>query len=207
MSPDRHIESLDHHQLHTAVTATSRAFWPDPMFGFFAKTDVDEHRMFPHFVHALISDALRHGNVDVIKHNGRVVSSASWLAPGDAPRSWQREMRIALRSARALVRGRNRVKGLRLLNEMDKRHPHEPHWYLALFGVDPTFQGSGIGSMLLKHRLNLCDETGMPAYLETQKPENVPYYERFGFVVKDVVQMKGCPTLWTMWREPSVPRD
>lgn len=203
MNNDRRIESLGEHQLSTAVAATSRAFWPDPMFGFFARNDVDEHRMFPLFVHGLISDSLKHGHVDVVHHNDRVVATASWLAPGDTPRSWQREARISLLAARALIRGRNRIKGLRLLHDMDQRHPTEPHWYLALFGVDPAFQGSGIGSQMLLHRLEMCDATGVPAYLETQKPENVPFYGRFGFVVRDVIEHSGCPPLWTMWREPS----
>jgi len=106
---------------------------------------------------------------------------------------------------RALVKGRNRVKGIKLLDAMAKEHPREPHWYLALIGVDPAFQGSGVGTALLRPRLAACDETGVPAYLETQKPENVPYYERFGFKVRTVVRHEGCPPLWTMWRDPVDP--
>jgi predicted N-acetyltransferase YhbS len=92
---------------------------------------------------------------------------------------------------------------MRLLREMDKRHPKEPHLYLALIGVDPASQGKGIGNTLIRPRLDECDATGIPVYLETQKPENLPYYERFGFTVRDAIIYKGCPTLWSMWREPS----
>ena len=196
------ISPLDPTRLSEAITATSRAFWPDPMFGFFARTALDEHRMLPHFITAVMNDAMSHGEVDSVVINGRVVGTASWLRPGDAPRSWMRETRISLRCARALVRGRNRMKGIRLLDEMAKGHPTEPHWYLALLGVEPVFQGAGIGTALLEKRLAECDRTGVPAYLETQKPENVPYYGRFGFVVSRTIELDGCPTLWTMWREP-----
>ena len=60
----------------------------------------------------------------------------------------------------------------------------------------------GLGGALLTHRLEVCDSTHMPAYLETQKPENLPFYERFGFSVLEEITDDGCPTLWTMWRDP-----
>ncbi len=85
---------------------------------------------------------------------------------------------------------------------MDKKHPSEPHMYLALLGVDPSAQGNGIGRLLLQPRLDYCDENGLPVYLETQKPDNLPFYERFGFKVRDTVAFDKSPTLWSMWREP-----
>jgi GNAT superfamily N-acetyltransferase len=89
-----------------------------------------------------------------------------------------------------------------LLRSMDKKHPSEPHVYLALLGVDPSAQGQGIGKFLLQPRLDHCDENGFPVYLETQKPENLPYYERFGFKVRDTVALERTPTIWSMWRDP-----
>ena len=85
---------------------------------------------------------------------------------------------------------------------MDERHPSEPHVYLALLGVDPSAQGKGIGKQLLQPRLDHCDESGLPVYLETQKPDNLPFYERFGFTVRDTVAFDKSPTLWSMWRDP-----
>jgi GNAT superfamily N-acetyltransferase len=196
------ITTLDPKDFHTAVAATSRAFWPDPMFGFFSRNDLRQHMMLPNYMTAVMGDALRHGKVDVIIRNGRVVATASWLAPGDAPRPWLQELRVSLRSARGLLTARNRLKGIKLLDAMGKKHPKEPHWYLGLLGVDPTFQGTGLGGTLLSYRLEECDASHMPAYLETQKPENLPFYERFGFSVLEEISHDGCPTLWTMWREP-----
>ena len=196
------VEALAGVELAPAVAATSRAFWPDPMFGFFARNDVQEHRMLPHFIGAVMADAHRHGIVDVVRRNGRVVGTASWHRPGEMPRGAWRETKISARCAVALVRGRNRITGLRLLSAMDARHPHDPHWYLALLGVDPSCQRSGLGTVLLRHRLDRCDDAGEAAYLETQKPENVPYYERHGFVVRDTVTVADSPPVWLMWRDP-----
>lgn len=85
---------------------------------------------------------------------------------------------------------------------MEKVHPAEPHWYLGLLGVDPSFQGRGLGRYLLEPVLARCDAEGLGVYLETQKPENLAFYERFGCRVRDEVSIAGAPPVWTMWREP-----
>ena len=49
--------------------------------------------------------------------------------------------------------------------------------------------------------LKRVDAAGMPAYLESSKKANVPFYQRFGFeVIEKIVPAKGCPPLWLMWR-------
>lgn len=200
--PSVAIEPLSNVQLHDAVAVTSRAFWPDPLFGFFAKDSVHEHRSMPRYVGAIIRDSFRHGEVDAALIDGRLVGTASWLPFTGAPRSEWRELTIATQCLPAIVMGRNRRMAISLLRSMDKKHPSEPHVYLALLGVDPSAQGQGIGKFLLQPRLDHCDENGFPVYLETQKPENLPYYERFGFKVRDTVALDRTPTIWSMWRDP-----
>jgi len=53
------------------------------------------------------------------------------------------------------------------LGNVERAHPHEPHYYLSVLGVDPGSQGRGVGSALLAPGLGLCDREGVPAYLET----------------------------------------
>ncbi len=84
------------------------------------------------------------------------------------------------------------------------RHmPREPHYYLQFIGCRHAEQGRGIGSALLKCGTRVCDERGLPAYLESSNRLNVPLYERHGFEVQAQEEVAaGGPTAWFMWREP-----
>ena len=80
--------------------------------------------------------------------------------------------------------------------------PNEPHYYLQFIGCPTAEQGRGAGSALLQEGTQLCDERGMPAYLESSNARNVPLYQRHGFKVigEDRVGRHG-PKAWFMWRE------
>jgi len=81
-------------------------------------------------------------------------------------------------------------------------HPHTPHWYLAFVGTRPEGRGRGLASRLIAVVTDRCDAEGIPAYLESSDPANVPLYERHGFAVTGEVDIEGGPTIPLMWREP-----
>ncbi|MBV7698887.1 GNAT family N-acetyltransferase [Streptomyces sp. TRM70350] len=84
--------------------------------------------------------------------------------------------------------------------------PQEPHWYLAVIGADPAAQGRGHGAALLRSGLAKADAAGLPAYLESSKPSNLPFYEHFGFTVREELRLpENGPVLWAMWRAPRRP--
>jgi ribosomal protein S18 acetylase RimI-like enzyme len=87
-----------------------------------------------------------------------------------------------------------------LMEEMMKRHPEEPHWYLPLIGVDPALQGRGIGSALLRASLARVDRDGLPAYLESTNPANVPLYLRHGFEALKTIEVGDVPQIVPMLR-------
>ncbi len=94
------------------------------------------------------------------------------------------------------------------VQEAAKHAPQEPHWYLAVIGADPAVQGQGQGAALLRSGLAKADAAGLPTYLESSKPSNVPVYEHFGFTVLAEVQLPGGgPTVWAMRRAPHRPAD
>ena len=75
-------------------------------------------------------------------------------------------------------------------------------WYLEYLAVDPSKQGSGLGSLILKESLKVIDELGEAAYLESSNPKNMSLYERFGFRFLKKIQVGSSPELNTMFRQP-----
>ena len=88
------------------------------------------------------------------------------------------------------------------VEQMNAGHPSEPHWYLPMIGVDPTQQGNGYGSALLKHALQRCDSEGKLAYLEASSPRSIPLYKRHGFELVGTIQVGNSPALFPMLRKP-----
>jgi ribosomal protein S18 acetylase RimI-like enzyme len=81
-------------------------------------------------------------------------------------------------------------------------HPHEPAWYLQFLGVDPAYQGRGLGSALLRDVLDAADESGQAAYLEASSDRNRALYERHGFAHLGDLTLPDGPTAYAMWRDP-----
>jgi GNAT superfamily N-acetyltransferase len=80
---------------------------------------------------------------------------------------------------------------------------HDPrcsHSHLGPVAVEPRLQGRGIGSLMMREYCRRLDEAAEVGYLETDKSENVPFYERHGFDVIDRADVIGVPN-WFMLRE------
>ncbi len=185
------------------LAVTARAFWYDPLVDFFTRDMLHEYRLLPAVFKVFLWDLMRPGAAMWVgEHEGRPRAVAGWIPPGGFPRPARQEAGRSLRSAAVLARGRHRLKAFRLLLEVDRHHPHEPHWYLSLLATDPTVQGRGIGTALLAPVLERCDRDGVVAYTETQKEANVSWYARAGFGVIHEVRLPDTPVVWCLRREP-----
>jgi ribosomal protein S18 acetylase RimI-like enzyme len=132
---------------------------------------------------------------------GAVVGGAMWLPPGTWKLGGLDQLRLIVGMAAIDARGLARI--LRVLAFLEARHPHEPHYYLQFLGVDPDWQGRGIGSALLEPVLERCDRDRVAAYLEASSERNRALYERHGFASVEAVCLPGGgPRMWRMWREP-----
>ena len=90
----------------------------------------------------------------------------------------------------------------RMTQWMGKWSSHDPadrHWHLGPVAVEPCLQGQGIGSQLLETFCEQMDEVGEMSHLETDKIENVHFYERFGFSIGGETDILGTRT-WFMNR-------
>lgn len=121
---------------------------------------------------------------------------ALWLPPGVEPDTETMGGLMQSTLAPALLED-----AFALFGEMAKYHPHEPHWYLPLIGVDPLHQGKGIGDALMAHALERSDREGVPAYLESSNPRNISLYRRHGFEPLGEIQAGSSPPLVPMLRK------
>ena len=174
------------------TAALARAFHDDPVASYAlpseAKRPAQLRRFYRERLRTLLADEL------VFCDAGRS-AVAMWAAPD----RWHTPLSELLRTR--IVSWRTPLflaGGIRV----ERRHPTEPHYYLAILGVDPAAQGRGLGSAVLQPMLDRCDTEGVPAYLESSKATNVAFYERHGFRVTGEIELPFGPPMWLMWRDP-----
>jgi len=195
-SPSRARPAL--HADAAALSATmARAFRDDPFVSYLVPDRDRRLRKLPDMFALLFALGRPFGAVDVTE---RVEAAAIWRPPN----CWNIPFHQYLTNGPKLlgIFGPHTFRALQSMDRLEKRHPHEPHWYLQAIGTDPPFQGKGHGGALLRHRLAIADAAGLPAYLEASRESNVPLYENFGFAVTGEIKMPEGPTLYPMWRRP-----
>ncbi|OLP19360.1 GNAT family N-acetyltransferase [Leptolyngbya sp. 'hensonii'] len=170
------------------------AFSQDPIVRWMYPDAYQYLTHFPRFVQAFGGKAFDQGTAYSIN---TYAGTALWFSPGvelDAEPLFELVRHSVFEPEQADVFG--------LFEQMDHYHPHPPHWYLPLIGVEPTSQGQGYGSALLQHVLQYCDRDRIPAYLESSNPANIPLYQRHGFALLGTIQAGTSPTLFPMLRQP-----
>jgi ribosomal protein S18 acetylase RimI-like enzyme len=193
---------LEKEQIEPASQVLARAFLNDPELLSLIPDAQKRQRLLLYMFRIELNHALRHGEVYTV--SPAIEGVAVWL-PSTAPEI----------SPWALLRGglgllfKTNWGFLRKMKEDDdfarklrRQLAFFPHWYLALLGVDPDYQGEGYASRLLKPRLARLDEDKLPAYLETSIEEYVAMYQYFGFEVIKEETLPGSGTkMWAMLRK------
>ena len=126
---------------------------------------------------------------------------AAWAPPGHADDMM--EVDRAIRPMLEALGTRHREVWGELWEWIAERFPPEPFWYLDYIAVDARRRGSGLGTALIEHGLAFARRDGAPAFLETSRPRNVPYYEHRGFrTYLDEDAPDGGPHIWFMRYDP-----
>jgi ribosomal protein S18 acetylase RimI-like enzyme len=194
------IHKLTADEIRPAALALAQAFYSDPHFCWIVRNDeIRMQRLARGFATFIERVWLPHA--ESYTHE-RLMGAALWMPPG----TWHLGLLDQLRLAPATIRD---LRGdtprlLKALTFIEKNHPHQPeHWYLAMVGVAPAWQGRGYGAALMRPVLARCDAQEVPAYLEASTPRNRALYQRHGFeVVEECRYARDAPPLWRMWRHP-----
>ena len=184
--------------LDPVAHALTLAFADDPIMLYMLRREAKRPKQLRAFFRSDMKRSLEKGVV-YTTDGADTAGGSIWVEPG----KWKMGG-LELLSITPLMWafGRETPRALGLLSRIEKVHPTEPHWYLAVLGTAPAHQGKGVGSALMQPVLDTCDAEGLGAYLESSKESNIPFYRRHGFEVTGEIATKDGPKLWPMWRDP-----
>lgn len=190
------------HEIDALAQTLSHAFHDDPLTNFILPSG-RTHRAASLRYHRLLLSQLSN-DLELTYTTPELEGVAVWLPPGKQKLSLRRQAVLVPRFTLAI--GPLRIpRGLRLIAHMDALHARfapEPHYTLSVLGVVPEKRGRGLANALLAPLLARVDDERRSIYLETAKAENVGFYERHGFVLREETSDAEFPTLWSMTRAP-----
>jgi GNAT superfamily N-acetyltransferase len=181
--------------------ALASAFSEDPLFSWFAGTGPDK----PFEPKGrIVFDTFLKLELRRSDHLVFADDSGNGVTIWKAPNRWKMPPGDMVRALPAMLRafGPRATKMIAAFTAVEKVHPEEEHYYLEAIGTRRDMQSKGVGSSLLRHMLDRSDAEGIPTYLESSNPRNVPFYARHGFRVTGEISVgKGAPTVTAMWRD------
>lgn len=202
--PSSEIVALSEGSDFEAVSVLARAFRDNPLNSSVIRSSDPERRLRCNLasMRLLLPSARAHGHLSAAISQGRVaavlVASPPFAYPLQAPG-------LAARLRCTVIQGMGVARRWgQVFRALDAVHPREPHWYLGTLGVRVDCQGEGVGTGLLSAWLERVDRDGLPAYLETDRFENVSFYGGMGFEVAERMQVLETP-IWRMDRAARSP--
>ncbi len=192
------IGNMDAAEIEEVIDVVGRGMRDNPQHvAAFGEDPETRRRLFRRLMVAAFSTRDLSHTLVARREDGVIVGVCGMMPPGEcAPDFWQ-QLRLlpTLLSLGPCAAGRL----MRWLGAWQRHDPKERHWHLGPLAVDAHLQGEGVGSRMMQVFCARMDAAGEDAYLETDKPINVRFYERFGFEVVGEEDVLGIPN-WFMLR-------
>jgi ribosomal protein S18 acetylase RimI-like enzyme len=181
-------------ELQDRILATLQmAFVADPFSRWLMPDALGYLQHYKNFTLALGGQAFEH---DTALYTDDFSAAALWFPPG----VFTDDDQVA--AAVIEVISEQQLEPMMKIGEaMNRCHPDDC-WYLCVLGVDVAMQGRGLGASMMKDVLRRCDEEGKEAYLESSSPQNIPFYQRYGFEVMEEISVGNPVPISPMIRQP-----
>ncbi len=197
------IRTLSRQDIQAAADILARGMQDNPFhIRVFAGTDAQREGALSLLFAQLLRQQMPEGVLLGAYDANELVGVAAMVPPGCC----QPKLREQAAMLPALLRGRMLHRSVWILrwlhawSRQDAAAP--PHWHLGPAAVHHLRRGQGIGSALLGDLCARLDDHAANGYLETDKPENVRLYRRFGFELQAKQDVLGIRN-WFMVRKPS----
>jgi len=184
--------------LKKAVNVLTNAFSKDSMWKE-VFDDEDKNRV---LTEVMVRFCLKYGNVLSTSDNLEGIMA---IAPHDKEMT---TLRVILSGSFFLsMKISKEAKKMEILSnaveEAKKSLNLGPYIHLLIMGVSEEFQGKGFGGKLLRALIEKAETEKNPIYLETQKEDNITFYEKYGFSVKKKIILPEPLNLpmWLMLRD------
>ena len=185
-------------QQQAVIATLSDAFMTDPALSFIVPDEAARARMLPKLFAYLVPDDAKAGRVT---RSGNDEAAALWRDPGMAKDASGPSLMLVWNMLR--IFGMAIPRASTVADALAAHLPDGRYHYLHFVGVRAVHQGKGWGGAIIREGLARADADGLPTWLETATPENVPLYERLGFVTQVEWDIpKGGPHFWGMLRAP-----
>lgn len=197
--PYLHARPLDHTDLDEIAALLGRGMADNPLhIAVYGGDDAHRARRHERLMRTLLvsSPSTR---IDGVEQEGSLVGAAAAAPPGRCQPGIGRRIRLVCRAATF-----GPAVAARLMNwsaEWGSRDLREPHVHLGPVAVDRHLRGRGIGNLLMLRHARSLDAVGLTGYLETDRPEALGFYRRYGYAIVGEQEILGVPT-WFMRRLP-----
>jgi GNAT superfamily N-acetyltransferase len=191
--PQIKISALPTTKTETAIGVLARAFVANPVHvAAFGPSNVEANEVF-----FRIGLAAMKGRKLIATEGSRVLGVVHWVQSPACQFSAVEKLRVLPGMVRGLGLG-SALSVMSWVSTWSKHDLSEPHSHLGPIAVEPEAQGRRVGSMIMEKYCTELDRSGVAGYLETDRPENVEFYGRFGFVVTGTASVLGVETYFML---------
>lgn len=197
--PYLHLRSLDRTNVGNVAALLGRGMADNPIHvAVYGGDETSRARRHESLMRVLLSSSPSM-RIDGVEQGGSLIGVAAAVPPGHCQPRMTTRLRLL---SRALTFGPRAAAHLMIWNRAwAAQDISEPHVHLGPVSVDRHLRGRGIGSLLMLRHTSHLDSIGVAGYLETDRPEAVGFYRRYGFAVIGKAEILGVPN-WFLRRPP-----
>ncbi len=188
-----------------AVECLKDAFKDDPLWCEVFKNDPDKDKSLTAFFTCPLLYGMKFGKAYAT--SPEIEGVAVWVPGKHSDMTMWGMLRCGALSYGAKM-GKESIRNLSIVSKQlgptrKRLMKNKPYLYLTIIGVSSMAQGKGFGSKIMDAMKEECTREGLHLYLETEKEENLPFYEKHGFAVLEKIVFKKLNLpMWLMERKP-----